>query len=68
MREYIQSTEEYKGFTLEIRMYCLTDKNRWHRECRIYKDGKRIGISKTKKEVKDLIDHGCYDKYIKASQ
>lgn len=60
MQEYIQSTEEYKGFTLEIRMFCLDEKNNWHRECRIYKDGKGIAISKTKKEAKDLISHGCF--------
>lgn len=68
MREYIQSTEEYKGFTLEIRMYCLTNNNRWNRQCKIYRNGKCIGVSKTKKELKDLINHGIYDKYIKDGQ
>ena len=60
-REYVQSTEEYKGFTLEIRMYCLCDKNSWHKKCRIYKDGKYIAPVKTKKEAKGLIDAGCYN-------
>lgn len=60
MREYIQSTETYKGFELKIRRFCLDDRRLiYHRECRIYKDGKSIGISKTKKEAKDLINHGC---------
>ena len=58
IRDYIQSTEKYKGFTLEIRRFCLNEKNTYHRECRIYKNGKRIGISKTKKEAKDLISNG----------
>ena len=60
MHEYIQSTEEYKGFTLEIRMCRLSDDGSYHRSCVLYKDGKSIAISKTKKELKDLIDHGCY--------
>ena len=25
-QEYIQSTEDYKGFTLEIKMFCLDEK------------------------------------------
>lgn len=58
IREYIQSKEEYMGFTLEIRRFCLNEKMSYHRECRIYKNGKRIGISKTKKEAKDLIKNG----------
>jgi hypothetical protein len=56
-QEYIQSTEDYKGFTLELRMYCLTDKNRWHRKCYIYKDGEHIAISKNKKEGKEYVDY-----------
>lgn len=59
MREYIQSEESYKGFKLVIRMTCLDDrKNNYHRSCEVYKDGERIGIGKTKKECKELIDEG----------
>lgn len=58
MQECTQSTETYKGFILEIRLFRFDGKNNWHRECRVYKDGKRIAICKTKKEAKDLITHG----------
>lgn len=72
MREYIQSTEEYKGFILKIRMFMFVDlgykSTGWHRECLIYRGDERIAISKTKKAAKDLIDHGCYDRYIKDGQ
>ena len=57
--EYIQSEEFYKGYVLKIRLYRLDDQSMvYHRNCDIYKDGKRIGISKTKKEAKDLISNG----------
>lgn len=59
IREYIQSEENYRGFKLVIRMTCLDDrKNNYHRFCEVYKDGVRIGIGKTKKECKELIDGG----------
>jgi hypothetical protein len=32
-----------------------------HRRCRILKDGVAIGLAKTKKELKDLIDNGIYN-------
>lgn len=59
IREYIQSEEMYKGFKLVMRRYCLDD-NRgvYHRQCKVYKGDECIGISKTKKEAKDLIDGG----------
>lgn len=59
IREYIQSEENYRGFKLVIRMTCLDDrKNNYHRSCEVYKDGERIGIGKTKKECKELINGG----------
>lgn len=59
MREYEQSRENYMGYTLVIRMFCLDDRRGvFHRECRIEKDGILVGISKTKKEAKDLISGG----------
>ena len=62
VNEYIQSTEEYKGFVLEIRCYRFSSSKSlaYHRDCRLYKDGVAIARAKTKKELKDLIDHGCY--------
>lgn len=59
-QEYIQSTEEYKGFTLEIKMFCLDEKNSWHRKCVVYKDGNSVATCKSKKEAKDMIDNGCF--------
>lgn len=59
-QEYIQSVEEYKGFVLKIQMYCLTEMNDWHRRCQVWKNGKHIAICKTKKEAKDMINHGCW--------
>lgn len=59
IKEYVQSEETYKGFKLVIRRYCLNDKTlTYHRDCEIYKDGYRVGIIKTKKEAKELIDGG----------
>ena len=57
-----QSTEHYKGFDLVIETYSL-DHIRTHRKCTIFYNGKSLGVSRTKKELKDLIDHGLYDKY-----
>lgn len=65
MKEYIQSEEKYKGFTLKIHRFCISDKTlTYHRECMIYLNDKCLGIGKTKKECKDLIDYGCYDRYV----
>ena len=58
MHKYIQSTEQYKGFTLEVEMCRLHDYDSYHRRCHVLKDGKCISVCKTKKEAKDLIDHG----------
>lgn len=54
---YIQSEENYKGFTLKVVMTSLGDL-RYHRTCEVWKDGERISIGKTKKEVKVLIAEG----------
>ena len=59
-QEYIQSTEDYKGFTLEIKMFCLDEKNNWHRKCVVYKGGNSVATCKSKKEAKDLINNGCF--------
>lgn len=58
LREYIQSEEEYKGFMLVIRMTALSDTGTYHRSCDVFRNGERIGIGKTKKECKELIDLG----------
>lgn len=61
IKEYIQSEEQYKGFTLRIRRFCLNEKTlTYHRECIIFRDGVSVGIGKTKKECKELIDYGCF--------
>ena len=59
-QEYIQSTEDYKGFTLKIKMFCLDEKNNWHRKCVVYNDGNIVATCKSKKEAKDLINNGCF--------
>lgn len=56
--EFYQSEEKYKGFVLKIRRFRLNDKLIYHRSCEIFKDGSRVGISKTKKEAKELISDG----------
>ena len=61
MHEYIQSTEQYKGFTLEVEMCRLHDYGSYHRRCRVYKDGKGIATGKSKKAMKELIDSGCFE-------
>lgn len=59
IKEYIQSEEQYKGFTLKIRRYCLNDKTlTYHRECRIFRGDEYIALCKTKKEAKEFIDGG----------
>ena len=60
--EYCQSEESYKGFVLKIKRFRLSDRMVYHRSCEIFKDGIRVGVSKTKKEAKDLISGG----YIRA--
>lgn len=61
INEYIQSVENYKGFVLKIRLFRFDScKSGWHRECEIYRNQKRIAISKTKKEAKDLIDNNLF--------
>lgn len=59
IKEYVQSEELYKGYKLQIRRFCLNEETlTYHRECRIFLNDKSIGISKTKKEAKELIDGG----------
>lgn len=63
VREYIQSEEDYKGFKLVIVMerFMSSPSLEYHRRCHIFDEaGERIGIGKTKKELKDLIDHDCF--------
>lgn len=60
IHKYVQSVEEYKGFTLSIIMTCLHDYGHFHRSCDVSKNGNRIAVCKTKKEAKDLIDNGCF--------
>ena len=65
MYEFTTSTEQYKGFTLEVHKYRLHDRDSFHRLCRVFKYGKPLAICKTKKEAKDLIDHDCFHSFIK---
>lgn len=57
----ILSTEMYKGFELVMLGSMYGDNLTIHSSCKILKDGKPLGLAKTKKELKDLIDHGIYD-------
>lgn len=60
IHEYVEFTENYKGYVLETIKYRLHDRDSYHKRVNVYKDGKSIAVSKTKKEAKDLIDHDCY--------
>ena len=62
IHSYVQSVEKYKGFELVIVMqrFDTSRSLQYHRSCHIYKDGECIGIDKTKKSAKDLIDHDCF--------
>ena len=61
MHKYIQSTEQYKGYTLEVEIYRLHDDDGYHRSCHVTKDGKSIATGKSKKAMKELIDCGCFE-------
>lgn len=61
MEYLVLSTENYKGFELVMLGSIYGNNLTMHRSCRILKDGKALGQAKTKKELKDLIDHGIYD-------
>lgn len=66
MVHYIeQSKEHYKGFDLVLYSYNLDPSNplRMHRTCKLFYNDEAIAQSNTKKELKDLIDAGLYDKY-----
>ena len=60
MYEYTQSTEAYKGYTLEMTAYRLHESDSFHRRCRVYENGKGVAVCKTKKEAKLLIDLDCF--------
>lgn len=57
----VLSTENYKGFDLVMIGSMYGNDLTMHRSCKILKNGKALGQAKTKKEIKDLIDHGIYD-------
>lgn len=61
MADIVLSVEIYKGFELVMLGFCCGDNATMHRRCRILKDGVPLGIAKTKKELKDLIDHNIYN-------
>ena len=62
MHEYIEYTEQYKGYTLETVKYrFLVSRSGYHKEVRVSKDGNGVSICKTKKEAKELIDLGYID-------
>lgn len=56
--KYIQSEEEYKGFTLKVIMSDISGNLRYHRRCEAWKDGRCVSVGKTKKEMKELISGG----------
>ena len=62
IHSYVQSIETYSGFELVIVMerFMSSRSLQYHRSCYIFKDNECIGIDKTKKSAKDLIDHGCF--------
>ena len=65
MYEFISSTEQYKGYILEVHKYRVHDLDSFHRMCRVFKDGTPLAICKTKKEAKDLIDHDCFRPFMR---
>jgi hypothetical protein len=59
--QWVQSVEEYKGFTLEVLLTRFAGDDHPHRSCRVLKNGVEIAYGRTKKGFKDLIDSGVYD-------
>ena len=59
--ERVLSEEDYKGFKLVMLGSIYGNNTTMHRCCRILKDGVALGLAKTKKELKDLIDSGIYN-------
>ena len=62
IHSYVQSIETYSGFQLAVVMERFMSQRslQYHRSCYIFKDDECIGIDKTKKSAKDLIDHECF--------
>ena len=60
MIQKVLSVEKYKGFELVMLGSTYGKNLTVHRNCRVLKDGVSLGQAKTKKEIKDLIDHGIY--------
>ena len=60
--DFIESEEDYMGFVLKVRKYRYTEQKGiiWHRKSELYKNGERIAVSKTKKELKEMIKSGCF--------
>ena len=61
MTDIVLSIENYKGFELVMIGFYCGDNATMHRRCRILKDGVPLGLAKTKKELKDLIDSNIYN-------
>lgn len=61
MKDIVLSVENYKGFELVMVGWYSGKNMTLHRSCKINKDGVALGQAKTKKEIKDLIDHGIYN-------
>lgn len=60
--KYTQSSEQYKGFRLDLEMTRDTvHPSLFHRRCRVYKDGEALFLCKSKKEAKDQIDSGAFE-------
>ena len=58
VNRYFQSEEEYRGFILKVVMTKLGQSMQYRKTCEVWKDGKRIAIGKTKKEMKEQIADG----------
>ena len=61
-QSYIENIEEYKGFVIEVEHWRFYNSKtmQFHRRCRLIKNGECIALGNTKKEMKYLIDHGCF--------
>lgn len=58
VNRYLQSEEEYMGYTIKVVMKKLDQTMRYRKSCEVWKDGKHIATGKTKKEMKEQIADG----------
>lgn len=58
MDKYTQSEEKYKGYIIKVVMTRLGQTMQYRRTCEAWKDGRKVYVGKTKKEMKELIAEG----------